>query len=226
MSMGGGAEMTDFWTDADTATEWARLDAQADFLAAPRAIAAEIVALDRPDTGLVVDIGSGPGDFLAVFLSRLPQARGEWTDVSDVMESMARDRLAPYIGRVAYRIMDMTDLSDVPMNVDAIVTSRAVHHLDRAGLHEFYREAARHLAPGGWLVNLDHIGPTEQWDTRLRSARGQLIPRTGEQHPHHHVYPLTSIADHLDALRAAGFTDPETPWRAFVTCLFMARRHA
>jgi cyclopropane fatty-acyl-phospholipid synthase-like methyltransferase len=216
--------MTAFWTDPNTAIGWADNDAQHDLLSLPRAIAADIVAVDRPNTAVVADIGSGPGDFLAIFLDRLPEARGIWSDISEPMESLGRERLSAFADRVQYRIADMVDFADLPPDLDVITTSRAVHHLDRDGLRAFYRDAATHLAPGGWLVNLDHFGPTDAWNTRLRDARKRLVPRITEQKPHHHNYPLTSVADHLDALAAAGFTDVETPWRSFVTSLFMARR--
>jgi SAM-dependent methyltransferase len=216
--------MTAFWTDPESAVGWAQQDAQQALLALPRAIAAEIVAADRPQTAVVADIGSGPGDFLAVFLQRLPGARGLWSDISQTMETLGRERLATFGGRVDYRIADMTDFSGLPEDLDVIVTSRAVHHLDRDGLHAFYRDAGRHLAPRGWLINLDHFGPNDVWDARLRAARKILVPRTGEQRPHHHNYPLTSVADHVHAFIEAGFTDVETPWRGFVTGLFMARR--
>jgi hypothetical protein len=35
---------------------------------------------------------------------------------------------------------------------------------------------------------------------------------------------LTSVADHAAALAKAGFTDVDTPWKAFFTVLFMARK--
>jgi len=82
------------------------------------------------------------------------------------------------------------------------------------------------LAPGGWLVNLDHIGPAgpgDTWDKRLRTARKQFGAQSNGP-KHHHNYPLTSVDDHLRALAAAGFTDVEVAWRAFFTCLFMARK--
>jgi trans-aconitate methyltransferase len=213
-----------FWTDRGSALGWAANDAQRDLLALPRSIAAEIVAIDRPQTATVADIGSGPGDFLGVFLRRFPDARGIWSDISPAMEELARDQLADVTARVEFRIADMTDLSALPDDLDVIMTSRAVHHLDAGGLHAFYRDAAAHLAPGGWLVNLDHFGPDDRWNTRLREARKRLVPRTSEQQPHHHNYPLTSVDDHRHALAEAGFTDVETPWRGFVTALFMARR--
>jgi SAM-dependent methyltransferase len=218
--------MTAFWTDPKSATDWAQHDAQRDLLALPRSIAAEIVAVERPNAASVADIGSGPGDFLAVFLGRIPAITGIWSDISEVMAELARPKLADFDGRVSYHLADMTNLAGLPSDLDVIVTSRAVHHLDLEGLRKFYRDAAEHLTPGGWLVNLDHIGAPTAWDARLRQARTTLIPRVTEQGSHHHNYPLTSIDDHLGALEQAGLTDVYIPWRAFVTCLFMARRPA
>ena len=118
-----------------------------------------------------------------------------------------------------------TDAGGFP-SADVITTSRAVHHLDRAGLFGFYQQAASLLNPGGWLINLDHIGPAgpgDVWDKRLRAARKQFgVVPGGPQH--HHTYPLTSVGDHLQAFAAAGFCDVEVAWRAFFTCLFMGRK--
>lgn len=213
------------WLDAQFARQWAAQDGIADQLAFPRRIAAAMVAHDRPDAKLVVDIGSGPGEFLAVMLEQLPDAQGLWTDASPAMRELAEQRLAPYAGRVEYAIVDMTDLgAKIPSDADVITTSRAAHHLDRGGLYEFYREAARHLAAGGWLANLDHIGPSGEWDARLRAVRNQFRSSPEEGPKHHHNYPLTSVDDHFAALAAAGLGDCEVAWRAFITCLFLARR--
>lgn len=218
--------MTASWTDPGFATDWAQHDAQRDLLDLPRRLAVQILAEDRPDAAVVVDIGSGPGDFLAVVLDRLPAAHGIWTDISPEMAEIARRRLAPYGDRVDYHLTGMEDIAaHLPERIDAVVTSRVVHHLDAAGVRELYRTLAEHLAPGGWLINLDHTTLAPDWERRTRQARKELIPRSREQRAHHHVHPtLPTIDDHLDALRSAGFTDVDVPWRAFVTCLFMARK--
>ncbi|HYZ53000.1 MAG TPA: class I SAM-dependent methyltransferase [Streptosporangiaceae bacterium] len=212
------------WREADFARSWAQGDAFRDMLEFPRRIAAAVVAADNPEPACIVDIGSGPGAVLAVFLEQFPSARGIWTDASQAMFDLARERLAPFGDRVDYHIVDMTDLaaSAVPSGVDVITTSRAAHHLDREGLFAFYSQAAAKLAPGGWLVNLDHIGPDDVWDKRLRAVRKQFAA-SPEGPKHHHNYPLTSVSDHLEAYAAAGITDVEVVWRAFYTCLFMGR---
>ena len=222
-----GRAAATIWSDRDFARAWAEGDALRAMLDLPRRISAAVVATGRPEPSCVVDIGSGPGDYLAVFLEAFPSARGVWTDASQAMLEQARERLAEFGDRVTYRIADMTDLgAAVPDGVDVITTSRASHHLDRAGLLDFYAAAAGHLAPGGWLVNLDHTGSRDAWEGRLRAARTLLRTGPSERAAHHHDQPLPTVADHLDGYAAAGITDVDIAWRAFVTCLFMGRRAA
>jgi SAM-dependent methyltransferase len=214
------------WRDPTFAVAWAERDTMRDLLDLPRRIAAALVALDRPKPRLIIDVGSGPGAFLAAFLDEFPTVRGVWSDASGVMLDQARAALAGYGDRVEFRLADMTDLDGVgiPSGADAVITSRAAHHLDRVGLATFYRDAAAHLAPGGWLINLDHIGPADGWDTRLRAVRKRFATSRGKAPGHHHTYPLCSIDDHLDGYRAAGVSDVEIAWRAFFTCLFVGRK--
>jgi SAM-dependent methyltransferase len=214
------------WRDPQFAQQWVGQDVLQDLLDLPRAIAAAIVAADRPDSRLVMDIGSGPGAFLERFLSALPVARGIWSDVSSTMASLARERLAAYAPRVDFRIVDMADLSGLPYGADVIISSRASHHLSAEGLREFYAGIHDRLVPGGWVVNLDHTySVSAKWDERVRAARTALIPRAHSRQGHHHRSAPPTAADHLAALGTAGFTDLDVPWRAFPTCLFMARRN-
>lgn len=215
---------TSEWMDERLAARWTAADSLKEMLVVPRRISARIVAADRPGSTLLVDVGSGPGDYLATFLDAYPVARGVWTDVSPAMEDIARPELARYGDRVEFRIVGIEDLSGLPDRADVITTSRASHHFDAATLARFYTEAATHLAPGGWLVNLDHVLSPGAWDRRLRAARKAMIPPKKEGTGHSHDKPLPTAAEHLSGLAAAGFTDVEVPWRTFYTCLFMARK--
>jgi SAM-dependent methyltransferase len=218
--------MTDLeWKDSAFANEWIARDVLRDMLDLPRRIASVVVGMDR-SPARVADIGSGPGDFLARFLDDHPNALGTWTDASEPMERSARVRLERFGSRVDYRIAYMEDLSALPSTLDVVMTSRATHHLDIAVLQRFYAEAYGHLAPGGWLVNLDHTDGTPEWDARLRTARKKIVPpsRQPSEHPHVHDKPRPTEAQHAEALATAGFVDFAMPWKSFVTCLFMARR--
>lgn len=222
------SEATTEWLDPDFVARWTAADSLAEFLLVPRRISATLVAQDfaggSRTTPVVLDIGSGPGDFLATMLEAMPGSRGVWSDVSPAMAETARPRLERFGERVSYAFADMTELAPLPAGVDVITTSRASHHLSVAELAAFYAAAADHLSGGGWLVNLDHVTPAEGWNDRLRAARKALIPPSAKASGHAHPNPLPSVADHLEALRAAGLTDVETPWRGLYTCLFMARK--
>src|SRR5215472_15686691 len=211
------------WHDPDSARRWASNDTLADLLALPRSIAAATVALTSPDVRLVVDVASGPGDFLAVMLEKFPNARGVWTDVSGTMRDLARERLERHAGRIDFVLADMTDLRALPTDTDVITTSRATHHLGREDLFAFYAQAAAHLASGGWLVNLDHVGSHNAWDARMRAVREIFCPPSRERIGHRHEHRLPSVEDHFGAFAAARFADTEMIWRAFSTCLFMGR---
>lgn len=217
------------WQETEFVAEWVKADSVLGMLELPRRIAAAIVKEDRPRTRRLIDVGSGTGEFLAVFLDEFPDATGVWTDASPAMLEIAKERLAPYGDRVEFRLVDMTAIADasLPSDVDVVMTSRAAHHLDRTGLFRFYADAGHLLAPGGWLINLDHIGPRDDdWDKLMRAVRKRFQPPAKAARPHHHNYPLTSVRDHDEALDAAGFTDHETAWRGLITCLFTARKAA
>jgi SAM-dependent methyltransferase len=215
------------WSEPAFARAWLGADPQGgqDLLALPRLIAARLVAEETPKPRLIVDVASGAGTFLAVALDVFPEARGLWLDASQTMLERARDDLARFAGRIDFTVGDMGALREagIPSDADVILTSRASHHLGRDELHGFYREAAELLAPGGWLVNLDHIGPQDVWDRRFRTVRKKFGAPRQTAPAHHHNYPLPSAEDHLDGYRAAGIGDVDIAWKAFYTCLFMGR---
>jgi len=215
---------TSEWMDEKLAARWTAADSLKELLVLPRRISATVIAADRPGTALVVDVGSGPGDYLSTMLDTFPAARGVWTDVSPAMADIARPALAPYRDRVEFRLVDLADLSPLPEQADVITTSRASHHFDADTLARFYASAAGHLAPGGWLVNLDHVLSPGAWDRRLRDARAAMIPPKKDGTGHSHDKPLPMVEEHLAALAAAGFEDVAMPWRSFYTVLFMARK--
>jgi len=215
---------TSEWMDEKLAARWTAADSLKELLILPRRISATVIAADRPGTALVVDVGSGPGDYLSTMLDTFPAARGVWTDVSPAMEDIARPALARYRDRVEFRLVDLADLSPLPEQADVITTSRASHHFDADTLARFYASAAGHLAPGGWLVNLDHVLSPGAWDRRLRDARAAMIPPKQDGTGHSHDKPLPMVEEHLAALAAAGFEDVAMPWRSFYTVLFMARK--
>ncbi len=221
-----GQQAAEAWSDPAIANAWVERDAAVNLLDLPRAIAAELVAAEPPASGVVLDIGSGPGAFLAAVLDRLPDTTGVWSDASATMREHAEANLARFGGRVRFVMADMTALggADLPRDVGVVLSSRATHHLDVAALHSFYADTAGRLVPGGWLINLDHVGPSDVWDRRLRAIRPGFVGRSGGESTHHHNYPLAAESDHLAGYAAAGIDDVEIAWKAFYTCLFAGKK--
>lgn len=199
-----------------------------DKLALPRQIAAAVVAQDNPSPKLVVDVGSFTGEFLEAFLEKFPAARGQWTEPVEGNRNNAKRRFARFGDRVDYVIgCPSRDISDgcVPKTADVIITSWLSIHQNRDGIYKFYRLAAAQLPPGGWLVNLDHVGfDGSAWEKRFQTARLGFHAVIEGPPIHHPDFKLISIADHLAAFKAAGITDVQVVWQSFNTVLFMGRK--
>ncbi|MGH3302938.1 MAG: class I SAM-dependent methyltransferase [Streptosporangiaceae bacterium] len=212
------------WRDDNLAREWADGDRLGPLLALPRRITGAVLAAADPPVRVVLDVGSGPGAFLAAVLDSCPDATGIWTDVSAAMQDLAQERLAPLSSRIEFRLADATDLAAAAAGrpADAVLTSRFSHHLDPAGLRTFYADAAELVGPGGWIANLDHISLSEPWAARLARVRAEMVPPNPSAHRHDR--PLCALRDHLGALSATGWNEVTVAWQAFATVLILGRR--
>jgi SAM-dependent methyltransferase len=213
------------WSSADYAAKWQKADGLSALLELPWAIATTMVGRETPPR-LVVDVGSGPGTFLAAVLSAYPDARGVWIDASPGMKEQAEQQLEPFAGRVTYVVEDAARLDqiDVAHGADVVLNSRVAHHFDHNGLIAFYTAAAQLLTPQGWVVTLDHILPPGDWDRRYRVILPIFAGSNAGKPTHPHYFPFPSMTDHLSAMTDAGLADCDLAWRTFYTCLFVGRR--
>jgi hypothetical protein len=208
---------------------------EGDKLGPARRLAAAIVAQDKPNPKLIVDVGSFTGEFLEAFMQRFPGAHGQWTEPVDSNRANAKKRLGRFgDDHVDYVIgcpsRDIS-LGCVPKGVDVMITSWLSIHQNLAGIQKFYREAYAMLPSGGWLMNLDHVAYAgSPWEKRLDGARNEMsvegLNAVIEGPPIHHPdYKTPMIEEQIAALKAAGFDDPQPVWRRFDTVLIMARKH-
>lgn len=213
------------WSSTEYAAKWQKADGLSALLELPWAIATTMVGRETPPR-LVVDVGSGPGTFLAAVLSAYPDARGVWIDASPGMKEQAEQQLEAFAGRVTYVVEDAARLDqiDVAHGADVVLNSRVAHHFDHNGLIAFYTAAAQLLTPEGWLVTLDHILPPGDWDRRYRDILPIFAGSNAGKPTHPHYFPFPSMADHLSAMTDAGLADCDLAWRTFYTCLFVGRR--
>lgn len=207
-------------------TEQTSLD---DALREPRQIAAAVVAASNPSPKYIVMIGAHHGEFLEVFLDKFPNARALWTEPNNTEGNLpvAKQRLARFGDRVDfhYGCADR-DISDgcVPKGPDVIITDwvSILQNLD--GMYKIYRIAAQQLAPGGWFVNIDHVGfGGTQWEPWIQTARTGFRPEHEWPAVHHPDFRTPTIEEQLGAMRAAGL-DAHVVWQSFSTVLFMGHK--
>jgi SAM-dependent methyltransferase len=216
------------WESAEYAAQWAGEDVIADMLELPRRISVAIVADAGIDVEHIIDIGSGPGAYLVPFLRAFPEARATWIDVSEAMRDLARAELAEFSGRISYVVADAEHLADVDVEpAQVVVSSRALHHFSPESLRGVYRAAFDIVTPGGFVMNLDHVGAAAEWEQVHRRIRAQFTgDRKRTLKPHRHDYPLARADEHGAWMEAAGFGPADTPWRLFYTALVVARKPA
>ena len=214
------------WESGEYAREWARDDVIADLLELPRRIAVALVGDAALDVNHVVDVASGPGAFLVPFLRAFPDARATWIDFSETMRELAEERLGEFEGRVRYVVGDAESLDELGIEpAQVVVSSRAFHHFAPTSLRDVYRAIFRILEPGGFVMNLDHVGAPDDWEQVYRRIRPKFVAsRTKSLKPHRHAYPLSRADEHARWMEEAGFGPADTPWRTLYTALTVARK--
>jgi SAM-dependent methyltransferase len=150
------------------------------------AVIADVVAAatGRSDP-TIVDLGAGPGSLSVRLLDRFPQAHVVAVDADPLLLGLARAAFADLDG---LRIVER-DLR-VPgwpaqlgvEQVDAIVSTTALHWLTGTELSAVYRDCAALLRPGGVLVDGDHFdegGGQAVLDTLARRVQDARAARVG-----------------------------------------------
>jgi trans-aconitate methyltransferase len=216
------------WESPDYVGEWLGEDVVADLLVLPRRISVALVEDAGIDVTHVVDLGSGHGPYLELFLDAFPQARGTWVDSSPPMEAEARARLARFGDRVRYVLADVQELAATGIGpASVVVSSRALHHLSHDALATLYRAVGGLVEPGGFVFNLDHVGAPGELEQAYRRIRGRFTgERTRKLKPHRHDYPLARADEHAAWMEAGGFAHADVPWRTLYTALILARKPA
>ena len=209
------------------------LQSGGDRLAEPRRLAAMIVAQGDTAPQRIVEVGSFTGEFLEAFMEQFPNAKGQWTEPVPNNRDNARRRLARFGDHVDYVIgCPARDLTQgcVQGQADVLIVSWVSIHQDKAGIARFYREAARHLRKGGWLIVMDHFRPEDKaWANRIGAARkaavGEGMAAQTEGPPAHHPdWIVPTQKEQVAAMQAAGFADPRQVWQRLDTGLILARK--
>jgi trans-aconitate methyltransferase len=142
-----------------------------------------------PPSFVAVDLACGPGSISERLLARFPKARVVAVDMDPVMLAIGRGALGTVDGRLRWIEADLGspdwlgELGDT--QVDAVLSSTALHWLAPQPLTRLYRELAALLPTGGLFLNADNMtfGPPafkrlsqraldRQWSADAFVARG------------------------------------------------------
>jgi ubiquinone/menaquinone biosynthesis C-methylase UbiE len=221
----------------DDARRVAEYDARMDVMHPNRAHMCDVVCrlipspADRPIT--VVDLGTGTGFLAASVLEAFPNARVIAVDGAAAMMNQARARLGPRAGRMEWRTCVFAELAakaDELPELDAVVSSFALHHLTPQDKLALERAMHRRLRPGGVFVNADIlIAPEAAVENTYQSLRRAGIQRrlraTGVEKSTEQIGAELAELERLDGdkplpvetdlrlLREAGFHTVDCWWK-------------
>jgi tRNA (cmo5U34)-methyltransferase len=147
-------------------------------------IALDVLPFERSSSIQGVDLGVGTGYFTEHFLKHFPNSRVLAIDGAKSMVDLARARLGSLIARVDFCIGDLRNLHKLTEGagiIDAVFSSYALHHLNRADKEALIRQVVNLLRPGGWFVNADIVvAESSIMEQRVQQLRVEgIVERAG-----------------------------------------------
>jgi SAM-dependent methyltransferase len=144
-------------------------------------VVVEFLPLPQDAETTVLDLGIGTGFMTGHLLEAYPRARVIGVDGAPAMIEMAKLRLGRMAERIDFRVGDFRSLGTLVGHDEiaaAVLTSYALHHLDRDAKTEVIRQAVDLLEPGGWFINADLILATSPGvEARTQQLRVEGIMR-------------------------------------------------
>lgn len=133
----------------------------------------------------ILDIGCGRGAVLMMAAQRLSTGRACGVDVwraedqsGNAIDACERNATAEGVAdRVELRTANMTALPFADASFDVVLSSIAIHNLNRPGRDQTIGEAVRVLRPGGRLMIADLLA-TRQYSARLKKLGLVNVERT------------------------------------------------
>ena len=116
----------------------------------------------QPERFVALDLACGPGSLASRLLARFPQARCIALDYDPVLLQLGQQVLRDMQGRLRWLEADLRDPSWPDQlgepQVDAVLSTTALHWLPTPALVQLYRQLGRLVRPGGVFLNGDHLG--------------------------------------------------------------------
>lgn len=151
----------------------------------------DVLAALLPTSFVALDLACGPGSISQRLLTRFPAARAVALDMDPVMVALGQHAVGTFDGRLRWIETDLASPEWLDAlgetQLDAVLSTTALHWLEPEPLARLYRDLASLLRPGGLLLNGDNMafGPSlptlarlsqgvldEQWSDDAFAARG------------------------------------------------------
>ena len=193
-----------------------------------------------------LDLGCGDGILGAAVLGAYRSSRGVMVDFSQPMLDQARTQLADYAGRLEFLNLDYGEpgwVQDVRDRgpFDAIVSGYSIHHQPNERKAALYKELFGLLQPGGWFINIEHIGPhaslaTELFNTHIVDAYYAIEQQNGGSRSREEMAEVFLNRPDKDAnilvpvelqckwLRGIGFEQVDCYFRIYELAVFGGRK--
>ena len=197
------------------------------------ATVATLLPFEPTDSFELVEIGSGEGILAQTIAELFPNARLTALDGSESMRAATARRLAGHRDRLRIEPMDLSseDWLEHLDDVDAVVSSLVIHHLDGAGKRRLFEAVGRRSSPRAALVVADLVEPSGPqalelfaagWDESARQQAEALgkpelfeLFRAIEWNIYRVPDPMdrpSRLSDQLGWLRQAGFAEVDCFW--------------
>jgi len=128
-----------------------------------------VLGVYLPKRFTALDLGSGPGSLAFNILNRFPEARVVAVDFDPVLLKIGREASKTFGARISWVDADIGAArwtKKLPQNrFDAVVSSTALHWLDKARLGRLYGGLAKAMRRGAIFLNADVLPPGEDKKT-------------------------------------------------------------
>jgi SAM-dependent methyltransferase len=141
-----------------------------------------------PEHFLALDLACGPGSISQRLLARFPHARGLALDYDPVLLLLGQQALGDLNDRLRWIEADLRDAAWPERlgeaQVDAVLSTTALHWLTPSALVEMYQQLSYIIRPGGVFLNGDHLGfpfpfssfrKVAEWAQSARASQAEQI---------------------------------------------------
>jgi len=208
-------------------------------------VALEFLPLAKDAEMRVLELGCGTGYLTQRLLTEYPRARVVAVDGASSMVELATSRLDALNKHVEFCVGDFRELDRLmqPDQVfDAVLSSYALHHLNREEKLPLVAASSSRLKPGGWFINADLIeSDSAEVEDRFQQLRVSGIVRRSaagdgrfsspsatqqylaELEAEEHDQPLKLLQD-LEVLRSAGLEHVCVLWLEYREAVVAGRK--